>query len=184
MTIIAGLDIETTGLDQASGHRIIEVALLCYDLNSRTLIDRFVQRIDPERSIDPKAQAVHGIAYSTLVGEPKWETVAPLVSRKLIGCDYLIIHNKEFDEPFVSAELARVGLPFGRAGVHCTMEGGRWATMDGKSPKLQELCFALGVDYNPALAHAAEYDVTKMMECFWRGLDRGFYRFPDLKAAA
>lgn len=184
MTLIAGLDIETTGLEQPAGHRIIEIAQLSYDLNSRTLVDRFVQRIDPERPIDPKAQAVHGISYAELAGQPKWDAVAPHVARRLAGCDYVIIHNRGFDEPFLTAELQRVGLPFGRAGVVCTMENGRWATMDGKSPRLQELAFALGIPYNAALAHAAEYDVSIMMECFWRGLDRGFYRLPDMKKAA
>jgi DNA polymerase-3 subunit epsilon len=184
MPLIAGLDLETTGLDQSTGHRIIEVALLTYDLHTRTLVDRFVHRIDPERPIDPKAQAVHGITYAELAGQPKWDAVAPHVARRLAGCDYVIIHNRAFDEPFLSAELARVGLSFGPAGTMCTMEQGRWATMDGKSPKLMELAFALGIPYDPALAHAAEYDVHVMMQCFFQGLDRGFYQLPGMKAAA
>jgi DNA polymerase-3 subunit epsilon len=184
MPFLAGLDIETTGLDQSTGHRIIEVALLSYDLHTRELVDRYVQRIDPERPIDPKAQAVHGISYAELAGQPKWEAIAPHLARRLAGCDYVIIHNRQFDEPFVTAELARVGLTFGPAGTYCTMENGRWATMDGKSPRLQELCFSLGIPYDAMLAHAAEYDVDRMVECFWRGLDRGFYRLPDLKKAA
>lgn len=36
------------------------------------------------------------------------------------------------------------------------MENGRWATYDGKSPKLGELCFALGIEYDEGSAHAAE----------------------------
>jgi DNA polymerase-3 subunit epsilon len=182
--MIAGLDLETTGLDVTQGHRIIEVALLTYDMNTRACVDKFVHRIDPERPIDPKAQAVHGISYAELAGKHKWPVVAPHVARRLAGCDHVIIHNRAFDEPFLTAELARLGLSFGPALPYCTMENGRWATMDGKSPRLQELCFALGVEYNPMLAHAAEYDVVKTVECFWRGLDRGFYQLPDLRKAA
>lgn len=178
--LIGGLDLETTGLEQEKGHRIIEVALLTYDAASRTLVDRYVERIDPERPIDPKAQAVHGITYAELVGQPKWDAVAPTVARKLAGLHHIVIHNRNFDAPFLAAELLRVGAPLPKADAFCTMENGRWATMDGKSPSLRELCFALGVSYDTALAHAAEYDVDRMMRCFWQGLDRGFYRLPEL----
>ncbi len=58
------------------------------------------------------------------------------------------------------------------------MKNGRWATANGKNPKLGELCWALQVDYDPALAHAAEYDVQKTAECLWRGVDAGLYKLP------
>lgn len=187
--LITGLDTETTGLDQADGHRIIEIALLTYDSDTRKLVDKYVQRIDPERAIAAAAQAVHGIAYSELVGEPKWDAVAPIVVNKLRGTSLAVAHNMNFDGPFIGAELHRVGQPIPTFDLFCTMENGRWACADGKSPKLLELCFALGVKYDPTKAHAAEYDVMQMMECLWRGIDRGFYKLPiditpALKAAA
>jgi DNA polymerase-3 subunit epsilon len=184
MTIlIAGADLETTGLDVDKGDRIIEVAILTYDLDTRALVDRYVQRIDPDRAISPKAHEVHGITYAELVGCPKWEDVAATVKAKL-DVDYTVIHNAGFDIPFIAGELLRVGFPLPRAEVFCTMENARWACPDGKFPKLQELCFALQVPYDPALAHAAEYDVQKMMACFFKGLDRGFYTLPKKAALA
>ncbi len=62
---ILGVDTETTGLEVENGDKIIEIALIKYDLDGAKL-EEFVQRIDPERNIDPKAQAVHGISYSDL----------------------------------------------------------------------------------------------------------------------
>jgi len=62
--------------------------------------------------------------------------------------------------------------------VFDTMTEGRWATPDGKLPKLQELCFALEVEYDTNKAHAAEYDVDVMMECLWKGIDCGFFTLP------
>lgn len=174
---IIGLDTETTGLDQEKGHRIIEIAMLTYELDG-TLVDRWVQRIDPQRSIDPGAQAAHGISYTELVGQPKWEDVAEEVQRRVGTADLLVAHNMGFDGPFIAAELQRVGLQVPNVPSLCTMENARWACPDGKLPRLGELCFALGVDYDPAKAHAADYDVQVMMASFFRAYERGFYTLP------
>lgn len=178
---LIGLDIETTGLEQEKGHRIIEIAMLTYDMDSRQLEDVWVKRIDPDRPIDSKAQEVHGIAYSDLVGCPKWEELAQEVSDRMSRADLLIAHNMGFDGPFIGAELMRVGVRVPNVHALCTMENARWACPDGKLPKLEELCFALGVEYDRAKAHGAEYDVSVMMECFFRGFDRGFYTIPGEK---
>lgn len=175
---IIGLDTETTGLEVEKGHRIIEIAMLTYDLDTRKLVDSWVQRIDPERSIDPDAQAAHGIGYAELVGQPKWEDVAPEVARRLAGADLLVAHNMGFDGPFIGSELMRVGLEVPNVHSLCTMENARWACPDGKLPRLGELCFALNVAYDSAKAHAADYDTTVTMDCFFKGLDRGFYELP------
>ena len=177
---IVVLDTETTGLEAEKGHRLIEVALFTFDFATRALLDKYVQRIDPERSIDAKAQEVHGISYSELVGQPKWEAVAPEVYQRMNDADLAIAHNVGFDLPFICLELARVGQPIPNVETLCTMDRGRWATFDGKSPKLMELCFALGVPYDPKLAHAAEYDVLRTADCLWAGLDRGWYKLPEL----
>lgn len=176
---IIGLDTETTGLKQEAGHRIIEIAFLTYDLNTASLEDTWIQRIDPERPIDPGAQEVHGIAYTDLIGCPKWEDIAPEIARRMAAADLLVAHNMGFDGPFIAAELIRVGQKVPDVHALCTMENARWACPDGKLPKLQELCFALGVDYDVAKAHGAEYDVSVMMDCFFKGLKRGFYGLPE-----
>ena len=178
------LDTETTGLKQEDGHRIIEIAMLTYDLDTRRLEDTWIQRIDPERPIDPKAQEVHGIAYTDLVGCPKWDDLAPEIARRMSGADLLIAHNMGFDGPFIAAELIRVGQKAPDVHALCTMENARWACPDGKLPRLGELCFALGVDYDTSKAHGAEYDVSVMMDCFFKGHMRGFYKLPTIKRSA
>lgn len=175
---IIGLDTETTGLKQETGHRIIEIAFLTYDLDTRQCIDSWVQRIDPQRAIDPAAQEVHGIAYTDLSGMPIWDDVAPEIARRMGEVDLLVAHNMGFDGPFIAAELMRVGQAIPDVYSLCTMESARWACPDGKLPRLGELCFALGVDYDKEKAHSASYDVEVMMSCFFKGLDRGFYELP------
>ncbi len=175
MAVIIGIDLETTGLNQEDGHRIIEIALLSYDSDTQELTDKWIQRFDPERPIDAAAQAVHGIAYSDLATCPKWQDMAEEVSKRIAEASLLVAHNMAFDGPFVGAELLRVGAKVPDVSSFCTMENARWACADGKLPKLGELCFALNIPYDAAKAHAAEYDVQCMMACFFKASERGFF---------
>lgn len=172
--LIASLDTETTGF-LAPDHRLIEVYI---DLsrNGKSLFT-YDQRIDPQRSIPIEAQRVHKITSSDLMGKPKWEEIGPVVHKILSKADHYVIHNAEFDLGFLKQEFARIGLALPERPFTCTMEEGIWATPDGKKPRLQELCFACGVEYDPTLAHAASYDVIKMRECFFIARKWGFYQF-------
>lgn len=185
LPIIAGLDWETTGKLEPD-HRIIEAYIGLYRGGKR--IWQFHQRIDPQRSISADAQRVHKIAASDLIGCPTWDTVAPTINQILQRCDFVVAHNGlEFDKPFAEMEMKRIGLELVEKPWIDTMVDGVWACSDGKKPRLGELCFACGVDYDPALAHAAEYDVDRMMESYFKGLEWGFFNVPPaeglLKAA-
>lgn len=180
MRIITGLDIETTGLEQEKGHRIIEVAACLYDADTQRQVARFVKRINPERSIDPKAQAVHGISFDDLVGCPKWEDVAPKLAEIMSKSSLIVAHNGDsFDLPFIGNEFKRIGIAIPEVKCFDTMVNGRWATALGKLPNLGELCFATGVEYDPSKAHGAEYDVEVMMSAFFEGVRTGFFKHDD-----
>jgi DNA polymerase-3 subunit epsilon len=184
--VVAGLDIETTGLEQEKGHRIIEVAVKLYDLTSEALLAEWVQRVNPQRSIDPKAQAVHGITFEELSKEPTLEAIAPKLSRILSTINLVVAHNgRSFDLPFIRAELTRIGQTAPQPTLIDTCEDARWATPFGKLPNLAELCFATGVEYDPTKAHAADYDVDVMMKAFFAARRWGFFPTPEtMKAGA
>lgn len=177
-------DTETTGLKQEDGHRIIEIALSCYGFNTvtgdRRKIGRpYIQRVKPDRAIDPAAEAVHGISLPMLRGEPDWKTVAPIVNRIIEKTDIFIAHNgAAFDAPFLALELVRIGLPMPTFDVYDTMTEGRGATGMGKVPNLGELCYACGIDYDPDAAHSALYDVQVLESCYWTGVERGLFKNP------
>jgi DNA polymerase-3 subunit epsilon len=174
--ILTGIDIETTGLEWDKGHRIVEIAALVYKDDSLEPVIKFVQRINPERTIDVKATAVHGIKVEDLAGCPKWEEVAPKVSKIIAASNLIVAFNgNSFDKPFIEAELRRVGATVPGTPWIDTCRDARWATPFGKSPNLGELCFACGVDYDPSKAHAAEYDVDRMMRCYREARRQGFY---------
>lgn len=176
--IIGALDTETTGLEPGD-HRFIEIFVEQIEYPSRKSLTKKLQRINPQRSIQPAAQAVHKISLSDLIGCPSWEDVAPDIHKLIAGCDLLVAHNGEgFDLPFLNYEFKRVGLPEIRVPMFDTMLHGRWSTPIGKVPNLGELCWACEVDYDGSKAHAADYDVGVMMDCFFRGLDWGFFQAP------
>lgn len=173
---LLGLDIETTGLDQEKGHRIVEIAAILYDSESEKKLLEFTQRINPQRSIDPGAQAVHHISFEDVSGCPTWEEVAPKVLKILQASNVVIAHNgMGFDIPFIAGELRRIGKEVPVIEVFDTMVAGRWSTVMGKVPNLGELCFATGTEYDVSKAHAATYDVEVMMSCFFKGRAKGFF---------
>jgi DNA polymerase-3 subunit epsilon len=174
--IIAGGDIETTGL-LTPDHRLIETYTGLYRGGSR--IFAYEQRIDPGRSIAADAQRVHGISSADLFGKPSWEDVANDHLKVFSKAHMIIFHNAEFDWNFYKQEFQRIGKKLPDIPVFDTMTEGVWATSDGKQPRLEELAFACEVEYDPAAAHAAHYDVGVMMECFFKGLEWGFFELPE-----
>lgn len=184
LTLTIG-DIETTGLRAEDGHRIIELSfgVWVYDKVAKTkrkLGKTWVQRVNPERTIDPAAEAVHGISLSMLRGAPKWEDVAPTVNKILARTNLFIAHNASFDCPFIALELIRLGYPMPKFDVFCTMDGGRLATGFGKVPNLGELAYACGIPYDPDAAHSALYDTEILEQCYWKGVELGLFKAPDL----
>ena len=104
------LDTETTGLDPAAGHRVIEIG--CVELvHRRSTARNFHRYVNPERAVDPGALAVHGIEQSFLANQPVFASIAAEFVDYVRGAE-LVIHNAEFDVGFINHELRRIeGLP-------------------------------------------------------------------------
>jgi len=105
------MDIETTGMcrggnggDICGGHRIIEIG--CVEIIDQLRIGGFFQvYINPHRTIDPKATAIHGISDYFLRDKPSFEhIVKDLIA--FIGNSELIIHNAKFDIAFLEKEFS------------------------------------------------------------------------------
>jgi DNA polymerase-3 subunit epsilon len=105
------IDTETTGLETADGHRVIEIA--CVELHDLIPTGRSFHRyVDPERDIDPDAQRVHGISKAFLAGKPRFGD-AEVAGEFLAFIDGagLVAHNAAFDRGFIDHELRLAGLP-------------------------------------------------------------------------
>lgn len=183
---ITGIDTETTGPNQEKGDRIIEIAMIGVEYipgQQFRVAKRYVSRCNPHKPIHPDAMAVHHITDAMVATAPEWDSIVPSIVGVLKATDILVAHNMAFDGPFLAAEMLRVNVVPPDCELFCTMENARWAHPYGKAPKLQELCFALGIPYDPAKAHAAEYDIFQTLKCLSAGLARGFYTLPLEKFA-
>lgn len=97
------LDTETTGLDHASGHRVIEIG--CIELINRKFTgNHFHVYLNPDREVDEGAFRVHGISTQFLQDKPRFQDVLPEFIQ-FIDKSELIIHNATFDVGFLNAEL-------------------------------------------------------------------------------
>ncbi len=101
------LDTETTGLDPAAGHRIVEIGAL--ELQHHLPTGReYHTYLDPEREMPEEAFAIHGLSDDFLAGKAKFADAADALL-EFIGDAPLVIHNAEFDLRFLNAELAQIG---------------------------------------------------------------------------
>jgi DNA polymerase-3 subunit epsilon len=97
------LDTETTGLDPAEGHRIIEIG--CVELVNRRLTrNNFHQYLQPDREVDEGAVEIHGITNELLRDKPRFADIAGAFVGYIRGAE-LIIHNAPFDVGFLDHEL-------------------------------------------------------------------------------
>ncbi|HYB09521.1 MAG TPA: DNA polymerase III subunit epsilon [Alphaproteobacteria bacterium] len=103
------LDTETTGLDPAAGHRVVEIA--CLELVNHLPTGRSYQcYLNPERDMPDDARSVHGLSSEFLADKPKFPEVADAFLA-FLGDAPLVIHNAEFDINFLNAELTRAARP-------------------------------------------------------------------------
>jgi DNA polymerase III subunit epsilon len=178
MTICAGVDLETSGND-ISKERIVEIAVIAYELETWTEKFRYVRRFNPQMKINPKAFAVHGIADADVMNEPTLDKAAPIIGLMFSKIDLFVGHNIiGFDFPLLVQDLNRVGGRLLRNPDVVDTISARWATADGKLPTLGEVCWALDVPYDPEQAHGASYDAQVSLNAFKRGLDLGWFELP------
>jgi len=161
------LDTETTGLDPARGHRVIEIGGV--ELVDRRLTGQhFHQYLQPDREIDEGALAVHGITLDFLADKPRFVEVAESFIDYIKGAQ-LIIHNAPFDVGFLNHELQRLGKQWGCIEDHCevidTLVVAR-KLHPGKKNNLDALCKRYFVENSQRQLHGALLDAEILAEVY------------------
>jgi DNA polymerase III subunit epsilon len=150
------LDTETTGLDPADGHRIVEIG--CVELMDHLPTGASFHRyLNPERPVPIESQRVHGLTDEFLADKALFADIVDEM-HEFLGDAPLVIHNASFDIKFLNAELLRVtrpAIPLARA--IDTIDIAK-AKIPGARYSLDELCKRFGIDLSARTKHGALLD--------------------------
>jgi len=160
------LDTETTGLEAAAGHRIIEIG--CVELVNRRHTGRhFHYYLQPDRAIDEEAVAVHGITSEFLADKPRFNEIVDSLLAFIRDAE-LIIHNASFDVGFLDHELKRAAA--GCTVVDCcrvldSLELAR-RLHPGQRNSLDALCKRYSIDNSDRTLHGALLDAEILADVY------------------
>ncbi|MEO8803108.1 MAG: DNA polymerase III subunit epsilon [Rudaea sp.] len=161
------LDTETTGLEVAKGHRIIEIG--CIELSERRPTGRkFHRYLNPQRRVDEGALAVHGIDNDFLADKPRFSEIVAEFLAFIEGAE-LIIHNAAFDVAFLDAELSLADAALGRIVEHAQVLDTLLLARQkypGQKNNLDALCRRLNVDNRHRDLHGALLDAQLLAEVY------------------
>jgi len=161
------LDTETTGLDPAQGHRIIEIGAVEM-LNRRLTGNRFHQYLNPDREIDAGAIEVHGITNEMLADKPRFADVA-MDFLAFVRNAELIIHNAPFDTGFINHELRLIDPQSNGIEQSCTvLDTLKLARQKhpGQKNDLDSLCKRYSVDNSNRTLHGALLDAEILADVY------------------
>lgn len=157
-------DTETTGLDPATGDRMVEIG--CVEMVNRVPTGAVFHRyFNPERSMPPAAEAVHGLSDAFLADKPPFAHEAGAFL-EFIGDSPLVAHNAMFDFGFLNAELAIAGLdPVGHDRMVDTLSLAR-RRHPGAKHSLDALCTRYGIDRSHRTKHGALLDAELLAQVY------------------
>lgn len=162
------LDTETTGMPVGDGHRVIEIG--CVELEGRRFTGRhFHVYLQPDRSIDEGAVAVHGITDDFLRDKPRFADIADEFFEFIQG-GRLIIHNAPFDVGFLNNEFALLGQGERQdIASYCSVLDTLTMARErhpGQRNSLDALCKRYGVDNSSRELHGALLDAEILADVY------------------
>ena len=158
------LDTETTGLDPATGDRVVEIGAVEL-FNHMPTGKTYHQYLNPDRSMPKEAFEVHGLSDEFLRDKPRFRTVVQAFLN-FIGDATLVIHNAPFDMKFLNHELAAAGhapLPMSRAFDTVALARQKFP---GSPASLDALCRRFGIDNSMREKHGALLDSEILAEVY------------------
>lgn len=160
------LDTETTGLNPQEGHRVIEIG--CVELiNRRMTKNHFHVYINPERTIDAGAIAVHGISNEFLANKPLFKDIVDDFMAFIQGAE-LIIHNAPFDVGFLNHEFLLLNKTAKIESISTVFDSLVFARKKhpGQRNSLDALCKRYGIDNSHRQLHGALLDAEILADVY------------------
>ncbi|MES2497407.1 MAG: DNA polymerase III subunit epsilon [Pseudomonadota bacterium] len=157
-------DTETTGLNPATGDRLVEIG--CVELINRVETgNSFHCYFNPQRPMPYEAEQVHGLSDRFLSDKPLFaDQVEALLA--FIGDSPLIAHNASFDFGFLNWELRACGraiVDLGR--MVDTLQIAR-KMHPGAKHSLDALCSRYGIDRSHRVKHGALLDAQLLAQLY------------------
>lgn len=185
--LITFFDTETTGIDYKKD-RVVELAWLVCNSSGKILLEDS-RLIKPDGfTIPEEATKIHGITteIANEAGEPLYRVLRDFFI-DMGSTDLIIGHNVLYDIEMIKSECNRVGLDFTlfqEKPRFCTMKNSRNFCQiprpDGaegfKFPKLAE-SYEIFTGSPLINVHDALVDTEACKEVFFKGIERGFFRF-------
>jgi DNA polymerase-3 subunit epsilon len=157
-------DTETTGLSPLDGHRLVEIG--CVELVNKVETGRtFHGYFNPDRSMPPEAEAVHGLSIRFLADKPAFcDTAHDLLA--FLEDSHLVAHNAAFDFGFLNHELDRAGHS-----AICTKRMIDTLAIartrhPGAKHSLDALCTRYGIDRSHRVKHGALLDAQLLAQLY------------------
>lgn len=160
------LDTETTGLEAAKGHRIIEIGGV--ELSDRKFTGRqFHKFVNPDRDIDDGAFEVHGISSQFLADKPGFAAIADELLDFIRGAE-LIIHNAPFDVSFLDYEFSQLRTQVKVRDICKVTDSLALARHKhpGQKNNLDSLCRRYDVDMSARTLHGALLDAEILADVY------------------
>ena len=157
-------DTETTGLDPAAGHRVVEIG--CVELINHMPTGETRQwDLNPQRDMPEEAFNVHGLSEEFLADKPLFNAVVDDFLTFVDGA-VLIAHNANFDMRFLNAELAALDRPnLPKDKVLDTIALAR-RKISGAQYSLDALCRRFNIDLSAREKHGALLDAELLAEVY------------------
>lgn len=157
-------DTETTGLSPENGDRLVEIG--CVELVNRVETGRtFHCYYNPERPMNPDAQAIHGLSDAFLSNKPLFEDkVEELLD--FLDDSPLVAHNARFDFGFLNNELDMCArLKISESRMVDTLHMAR-IKHPGAKHSLDALCTRYGIDRSHRVLHGALLDAQLLAQLY------------------
>lgn len=160
------LDTETTGLNPATGDRIVEIG--CVEMVNRRLTGRHLHYyVNPERDVPEGAVNVHGLTAQFLSDKPLFASIAEEIMAFVEDAE-IVIHNAPFDLGFLDMEFKLLKKPlFSKQVVRVidTLADAR-QMFPGKRNSLDALCERFDVRNDHRTLHGALLDAELLAEVY------------------
>lgn len=157
-------DLETTGLDPKSGHRIVEIG--CVELLNRTPTGKVYHTyVNPERDVPEGAKRVHGLSTEFLLDKPVFSNVVDEFLA-FVKNDPLVIHNAAFDMGFINYQLRMLKKPlfFDERAIDTLWLARK--KFPGAKASLDALCQRFGIALDKRDKHGALLDAQLLAEVY------------------